>query len=134
MKQKLNKYSNSLLSTTLGLTPRLFIVEQGSLARSSVKARSDLYQGDGIHLTTKGLYYHSSNLLTAVQDCYEDTKHFNRQVEEIDRRDGSGHPGQGRDRDSDHRPQRYRDNEHRRYRDNTYLTSPPWTCAPKKFC
>ena len=39
-------------------------------------------------------------------------------MEEIDRRDGSGHPGQGRDRDSDRRPQRYIDNEHRRYRDN----------------
>ena len=70
VKQKLNKYSNSLLSTTLGLTSRLFVVEQGSLARSSVKARNDLYQGDGIHLTTKGLYYHSSNLLSAIQDCY----------------------------------------------------------------
>ena len=121
MKQKLNKYSNSLLSTTLGLTSRLFVVEQGSLARSSVKARNDLYQGDGIHLTTKGLYYHSSNLLSAIQDCYEDTKLFNRQVEDTGRREGSGHHGQVRDRDPDHRPLRYRDNEQnqgRRYRDN----------------
>ena len=111
MKQKLNKYSNSLLSTTLGLTPRVFIVEQGSLARSSARARSDLYQSDGVHLTTKGLYYHTSNLITAMQEWYEDTKHS----EEVERRGSNGHPsspGQGdRGRDTGYRPQRSRDND-----------------------
>ena len=115
MKQKLNKYSNSLLSTTLGLTPRVFIVEQGSLARSSPRARSDLYQSDGVHLTTKGLYYHSSNLITAMQELYPDTKHI---VPAEDNERGAGRgcqsgyhsPGRDRERGGDGRQQRQRDN------------------------
>ena len=40
MKQKLSKYSNAVPSTSLGLTQRAFLVEQGSLGRSSGKARN----------------------------------------------------------------------------------------------
>ena len=57
-------------------------------------------------------------------------------MEDTDRREGSGHPGQVRDRDPDHRPLRYRDNEQsqgRRYRDNRnsdyrggYSKNPRW--------
>ena len=115
MKQKVNKYSNSLLSTTLGLTPRVFIVEQGSLARSSVRARNDLYQPDGVHLTTKGLYYHSSNLITAMQELYPDTKHIvpaedNERGAARGGQSGSHSPGRDRERGGDGRQQRQRDN------------------------
>ena len=98
LKQKLNKYANSLLSTTLGFTERVFIVEQASIARSSIKARNELYQGDGVHLTNKGLYYYSSNLITGLQDCYEDTKHLETSAVSSDKRATGNNPnlGQGR--------------------------------------
>ena len=102
IKQKVNKYSNSLLSTTLGLAPRVFIVEQGSLARSSVKARNDLYQADDVHLTTRGLFYHSSNLITAMQDTYEDTKLI-KPAEDGRGGANGGSPGRNRGRGFDNR-------------------------------
>ena len=128
IKQKVNKYSNSLLSTTLGLTPRVFIVEQGSLARSSVKARNDLYQADGVHLTTRGLFYHSSNLITAMQDTYEDTKLI-KPAEDARGGANGGSPGRIRDnRQRDNRGQggwrqqnrgeRYREQPSDNYSDN----------------
>ena len=98
LKQKLNKYSNSLLSTTLGLAECVFIVEQGSIARSSVKARNELYQGDGVHLTSKGLYYYSSNLISELQDRYEDTKQFSTTAADSERRGLGNNPSPGHDR------------------------------------
>ena len=41
MKQKLTKYSNGVLASTTGATPRIFLVEQASLARTAAKGRAD---------------------------------------------------------------------------------------------
>ena len=54
------------------MTPRMFIVDQSSLARTSTKARSDIYKPDGLHLTTKGLTFYTSNITKALLECYPD--------------------------------------------------------------
>ena len=63
MKQKLTKYSNGVLASSTGATPRIFLVEQASLARAGVKARSEIFQQDGVHLTTKGLNFYTTNVI-----------------------------------------------------------------------
>ena len=72
MYSKLSKYSNGVLASSVGMTPRLFIVDQSSLARSGVKARSDIFKPDGLHLTTKGLNFYTSNITRCLLECYED--------------------------------------------------------------
>ena len=72
MYPKLAKYSNGVLASSVGMTPRLIIVDQSSLARSSIKARSEVYRPDGINLTTKGLNFFTSNLIKALTECYTD--------------------------------------------------------------
>ena len=72
MKQKLTKYANGVLASHTGATPRIFLIEQASLARSAVKARADIFQKDGIHLTPKGLNFFNSNILNAMRECYPD--------------------------------------------------------------
>ena len=72
MLAKLSKYANGVLASNIGMTPRLFIVDQSSLARSSIKARSDIFKPDGLHLTTKGLTFYTSNISKALQECYPD--------------------------------------------------------------
>ena len=72
MKQKLTRYANGVLASHTGATPRIFLVEQASLARSAVKARADIFQKDGIHLTPKGLNFFNSNILNAMRECYPD--------------------------------------------------------------
>ena len=72
MYSKLAKYSNGVLASSVGMAPRLIIVDQSSLARSSIKARSDVYRPDGLNLTTKGLNYFTSNLTKALTECYTD--------------------------------------------------------------
>ena len=94
MKQKLSKFSNGVLSTSLGLTTRAFLVEQASLSRSAGKARNDLFQSDGVHLTPKGLHYYSSNIIDALQDCYEDTKQIKKPVKSDKKQGGGGSGGQ----------------------------------------
>ena len=74
MKQKLTKFANGALASNTGATPRIFLVEQASLARSSIKAREDIYQRDGLHLTSKGLNFYTSNIIGAMKDCYPDTQ------------------------------------------------------------
>ena len=54
------------------MTPRLFIVDQSSLARSVVKARSDIFKPDGLHLTPKGLTFYMNNISKALMECYGD--------------------------------------------------------------
>ena len=70
MKQKLSKYANGVLSSTTGPTPRMFLIEQSGLARTSARARSELFKPDGLHLTQKGLRMYSSNLIMALRECY----------------------------------------------------------------
>ena len=70
MKQKLSKYSNGVLASTVGPTPRIFIVEQAGLARSHPKARADIFQSDGLHLTPKGLKLYTNKLIIAMNECY----------------------------------------------------------------
>ena len=72
MLAKLSKYANGVLASSVGITPRLFIVEQSSLARSSPKARADIYKQDGLHLTAKGLAFYTTNIIRALQECYPD--------------------------------------------------------------
>ena len=51
-----------------------------------------------MHLTSKGLYYYSSNIISVMQDCYKDTKQSSTPAADSDRR-GPGNnpnPGQGR--------------------------------------
>ena len=69
---KLSRYSNGVLASNVGMTPRLFIVDQSSLARSAIKARSDIYKPDGLHLTAKGLTFYLNNISKALIDCYGD--------------------------------------------------------------
>ena len=89
MKQKLSRYSNGVLATTTGLVPRTFLVEQAGLSRSSDRARKELFQPDGIHLTPKGLSFYTSNLISTIQECYEDTKQL-RVNTGVDRDSGTG--------------------------------------------
>ena len=70
MKQKLSKYSNGVVSSTTGPTPRIFLVEQSGLARSSTRARSELYKPDGLHLTQKGLRIYVNNITNTLKECY----------------------------------------------------------------
>ena len=69
---KLSKYSNGVMASSLGMTPRLFIVDQSSLARTSLKARADVYKPDGLHLTPKGLTFYTSNITKSLLECYAD--------------------------------------------------------------
>ena len=72
MYSKLAKYSNGVLASSVGVTPRLFIVEQSSLARFGAKPRSDVFKPDGVHLTSKGLSYYTSNITRSLMECYPD--------------------------------------------------------------
>ena len=72
MYAKLSKYSNGVLASSVGMTPRLFIVDQSSLGRSGVKARSDIYRPDGLHLTSKGISFYTSNITKCLLECYAD--------------------------------------------------------------
>ena len=66
IKQKLTKYSNGVLATNTGAKAKIFLVEQASLARPAGKGRSDIFQQDGIHLTT--------NIINVMRDVYPDTQ------------------------------------------------------------
>ena len=79
---KLTKYSNGVLASKTGASPRIFLVEQASLARAGVKARSDIYQQDGLHLTTRGLNFYTTNIISAVKECYTDTQQLPQQARE----------------------------------------------------
>ena len=58
-----------------GATPRIFLVEQSNLNRSSVKARAEVFQADFLHLTNnKGLGFYNTNIINAINECYPDTK------------------------------------------------------------
>ena len=70
MKQKLSKYSNGVVSSNTGPAPRIYLVEQSGLARSSQRARSELYKSDGIHLTQKGLRIFANNIANSLRECY----------------------------------------------------------------
>ena len=72
MLAKLSKYANGVLASSVGMTPRLSIIDQSSLARSSLKARSDIYKPDGLHLTPKGLTFYTANVTRALQELYPD--------------------------------------------------------------
>ena len=74
MKQKLSRFANGVLSTSTGPTPRLFLVEQASLARAAGRGRSDLFQTDGLHLTAKGLHFYNTNIINTMKECYGDTQ------------------------------------------------------------
>ena len=74
MKQKLTKFANGALASNTGATPRIFLVEQASLARSSIKAREDIFQKDGLHLTSKGLNFYTNNIISAIKECFPDTQ------------------------------------------------------------
>ena len=76
LKQKLSKYSNAVIATLIAATPRLHLVEQASLGRVSEKARAEIFQTDGLHLTQKGVHYYSANIIEALKTCYpEDSRH-----------------------------------------------------------
>ena len=106
MKQKLSKFSNGVLSSTIGPTPRIFVVEQASLARSSARARADIFEADGLHLTQKGLKFYSTNLSNALKECYGEVVRSN--TTDSDRGYSSG---------SDRGNQRHTDNYRRGDRD-----------------
>ena len=95
MKQKLTKYSNGVLASRTGATPRIFLVEQASLARAGVKARSDIYQQDGQHLTTRGLNFYTTNIISGLKECYTDTQQLPQQTRERGPVNSAG--GAGRD-------------------------------------
>ena len=73
MKQRLTKYSNGVLASSTGATPRIYLVEQASLARTASKARADIFQKDGLHLTPKGLNFYNTNVINVMKECYPDT-------------------------------------------------------------
>ena len=73
--QKLTNFSSSVLASLTGATPRIFLVEQSNLNRSSVKARAEVFQADFLHLTNnKGLGFYNTNIINAINECYPDTK------------------------------------------------------------
>ena len=73
IKVKLTKYANGVLASTLGLNRRTFIVDQVSLARTSERSRAEIFQQYGLHLTTKGINFYTSNILNTMKECYEET-------------------------------------------------------------
>ena len=112
MMYKLSKYANSVLATTICATPRLFLVEQASLARTSGRARADMFQSDGIHLTAKGLYHHNTNIMEAIKECYGDINLMVKPPPSDNKKRGGGSSdsrGYRRGQDSDLRGQDRRD-------------------------
>ena len=81
MKQKLSKYSNGVLASLIGATPKIFIVEQAGLSRASEKARSDIFKSDGLHLTKKGISFYNTNIINNMKECYPDTLQITRNDE-----------------------------------------------------
>ena len=73
IKQKLTKYSNGVLASSTGAASRIFLVEQASLARTAVKARADIFEKDGVNLTTKGLNFYNTNIINVMKECFPDT-------------------------------------------------------------
>ena len=72
MKQKLSRYANGVLASLTGATPKIFLVEQASLSRTNERARADLFQKDGLHLTKKGVNYYNNNIMNVMKECYPD--------------------------------------------------------------
>ena len=119
---KLTKYSNGVLASSVGMTPRLFIVDQSNLARSGTKARSDIFRSDGLLLTDKGLSFYTNSITKSLTDCYPDmaaSRQTNPPTQARDHGQGAGRngggarAGQGQGRRSDHRDGRDRQHQDR---------------------
>ena len=97
LKLKLTKHSNGVLASLSGNTAKIFLVEQASLGRSSERARAEIYQKDGLHLTKKGLNFYNSNIISSLKECYPDTEGFNKSDESrhTDRNEETEHTNQG---------------------------------------
>ena len=98
MYAKLTKYSNGVLASSVGMTPRLFIVDQTNLARSGVKARSDIYRPDGLSLTNKGINFYTSSLTKSITDQYPDMtvpRHLSPPTQAHDQSQGGSRNGGG---------------------------------------
>ena len=121
MYSKLSKYSNGVLASSVGMTPRLFIVDQSNLARSGTKARSDIFKSDGLLLTNKGLSFYTSSIIKSLTDCYPEMsvpRRPNPLTQGHDHgqgggRNDGGRAGQGQGRRSDHRDGRDRQHQDR---------------------
>ena len=122
MYNKLTKYSNGVLASSVGMTSRLSIVDQSNLARSGTKARSDIFRPDGLLLTSKGLSFYTSSIVKSLTDCYPDMTvpgqtsptqaHGHGHGQGGGRNDGT-RAGRGQGRRSDHRDGRDRQHQDR---------------------
>ena len=95
MKQNLSKFSNGVIATSTLPAPRIVLIDQSSLARHSVRARSEIYQKDGISLTPKGLTYYTNNIMGVLQEYYGDMRQHEAHLDSE-----SGRGRQGGDPDS----------------------------------
>ena len=72
-KAMFSKFINANLLTMTMSMERVNIVEQSSLARQG-KTRDELFQEDGLHLRTKGVYNYTTNLITALHKAYQELR------------------------------------------------------------
>lgn len=68
MKQKLSRFANGALVTS---NLHTFLVEQAGLARSAGRGRSDLFQADGLHMTSKGFHFTTQTFLVVWKNVSE---------------------------------------------------------------
>ena len=121
MKQNLAKFSNGVIATSVLPAPRIVLIEQTSLARNFERARSEIFQKDGINLSSRGLTIYTNNIIAALQDYYGDIKRSeNPGRSGADRaRQGDhhqGHDGQRRGGGGDHGQYRSRNRNNNRHR------------------
>ena len=119
MYSKLSKYSNGVLASSVGMTPRLYIVDQTTLTRSGARARADIFKSDGLLLTTKGLNIYTSSITKSLTECYPDMevpKHPSPPTQAPEQGQGGGRNGGGA-RGGQGRRQDYRDRRDRQHQE-----------------
>ena len=119
MYSKLSKYSNGVLASSVGMTPRLYIVDQTTLTRSGTRARADIFKSDGLLLTTKGLNIYTSSIAKSLTECYPDMevpKHPSPPNQAPEQGQGGGRNGGGA-RGGQGRRQDYRERRDRQHQD-----------------
>ena len=71
LKQKLSKHANRTLFSTVAENPRICIVDQSNLSRSSGKQRWEIYEENGVNLTAEGVKIFDDNIIECIADCYD---------------------------------------------------------------
>ena len=74
LRTKLSRAANGHLIPLVESAAGVHLVDQAGLSRAPGRARQELYQEDGIHLTEKGVYGFTTNIILEMHSKFEDIR------------------------------------------------------------